>query len=173
MAGAQADEAPVAFRRDNHVESAVIVVPHRDKPERLKHAARRGSHRRQHLRHTLNTAGVRLECNFDEVTVRYGFCQLQQAAGDGNNLELALGPISVRKFDDGWSRCELNSGCAVAGIDLGIVGHAKANMAPACVGDEITEAQCTDSELSALGSRLSTAACCWFARKTLGLRGAG
>jgi len=69
MTGAQADETAVAFRFNHRIKQAVIVIAQCHESERLEYASGRRSHWAQHFCHALHVAGVRLECDLDEIAV--------------------------------------------------------------------------------------------------------
>ena len=78
----------------------MIIVTHGDEAERLQHSVG-GAGRIQHLRHPMHRAALRLECDFDEVTLAKGFCDAQKTSGDGNGLQFAFGTLAVFHHDQG------------------------------------------------------------------------
>jgi hypothetical protein len=102
----------------------VIIIIERDKTEGLEDAPLALSHRVQHLGHTLHLAGVRLERDFHEITLRQSSRQLKQASGDGNHLNVAFGLLAVAELDYCRGGCEFNSSSTMSRVALGIVCHA-------------------------------------------------
>jgi len=88
----------------------------------------------------VHVARIGLESDFDEVPFRQGPRQLQQAAGDGNQVDVPLGILAVAELDDCWCGFELNASSTMSGVGLGVMCHAGITMALARTQDEITEA---------------------------------
>src|SRR5579863_8037229 len=145
LAGAQAQKAAVGSGFHHRAELLMVVVIERDETEGLENAALTFSHWLQHFGHALHVAGLRLEGDFDEVSLGERPLQLQQAAGDGDQMDVSHGPLSVAEFDFCRGGCKLNSSSTMGRVGLGIMCHASPTMAPAAPRGEITEAQCTDS----------------------------
>lgn len=68
---------------------------------------------------------MRLKGQFDKVTFIESPGKLQKASGNGDDLEPGFGAIAVAGFDQGWRGCKLNASRTMAGVALGIVGHAE------------------------------------------------
>ena len=113
--------------------------------EGLEHASLPFAHWMQHLRHALDTAGLGLKRNFHEIAFRETSRQLQQSAIDGDDVNVAIGLLTVAELDYHWRGCEFDAISTMSGIGLGKVCHAKATMALAGKSGEITEAHCPDS----------------------------
>lgn len=118
----------------------MVIVVEGDEAEWLEHQVRPATHRFEHFGHALHVARLGFECDLDEVAFGERLAYLQEAAGGGDGLQLGLGALAVAERQLGLCGCELNSSCAMEGIDLGIVCHAANTIAPRRAKGEITEA---------------------------------
>src|SRR6266513_3710900 len=121
------------------------IVIEGDESKRLEHASLTFSHRMQHFRHALDTAGLSLKRNFHEIAFREASCKLQQSAIDGNDLDVALGILAIAELNDYGCGCKFDATSTMGRVGLGIMCHAGTTMALGRRRGEITEAQCPDS----------------------------
>ena len=101
----------------------VSLILERNKPERLKDAARTCTQRIQHFGHAIHVARMGLKFDFDEVAFRDRYRQLQQPSGCGNDLQAALGTDSVAQLNQSGRGLKFYTDSTVSGIALGIVCH--------------------------------------------------
>lgn len=121
------------------------IVLNGHKAKSLEHASLPFAHRMQHLRHALDVARLGLKRDLHEIAFREASCELQQSAVDGDDVNVALGLLTVAELDDYWRGCEFDAISTMSGIGLGKVCHAKPTMALSEKSGEITEAHCPDS----------------------------
>src|SRR5271165_2251157 len=123
LAGAQALEASVGAGFHHPAELVVVLVTESHEAEGLEDAAPAFAHRVQHFRHAPHVAGLGLKGDLNEVTLRELPGQLQQASGDRNHLDIALGFLAVAELYQRRGSCQLNSRSTMGGVSLGIVCH--------------------------------------------------
>ena len=102
----------------------MIIIFDRDKPEWLQHSIGDTPCRAEYFGHAMYGPGLRLECDFDEVTLCQRLSQSEQAAGYGDGLQFSFRAASIfqtNRCQNGIS--ELDPGRAPRGMRLGEVGH--------------------------------------------------
>lgn len=77
----------------------MVVVTERDEAEGLQGAFGSHPHRREHFRHASYRTRLRLESDFDEISLAERFSQPQQASGDGDSLEFSFGALTIFQQD--------------------------------------------------------------------------
>jgi hypothetical protein len=75
----------------------MVVVLDRHEAERLQHAVIELAGRSENFGHPVHRASLRLEGNFDEVTLAERLRQAQQASGYGDGLEFRFRTAAVFK----------------------------------------------------------------------------
>jgi hypothetical protein len=75
----------------------MVVILDRHKAERLQYAVVQLTRRAENFRHTVHRAGLRLEGDFDEVSLAQGLRKAQQASGYRNGLEFRFRTAAVFK----------------------------------------------------------------------------
>src|SRR5450432_579649 len=113
LARPQSREAAVGCRLDRPAKRAVVFVVEGDEAEGLQYTALAFAHGVQHFGHAVHVAGVGLESDFDEVSLRELPRQLQQASGDRNHVNVRFGLLSVPQLDECRGGCELNARSAM------------------------------------------------------------
>lgn len=82
-------------------EAAVVVVFDGHEAERLQHTVSEFARRAEDFGHAMHGTGLRLEGDFDEVSLPERMLQAEQASGDGDSLEFGFGPAAVFKTNGG------------------------------------------------------------------------
>ena len=77
----------------------MIIILDGYKAERLQHAVLQAPHRAEEFGHSVYRAGLRLEGDFDKVSLRERLRHAQQASGYGNGLEFCFGAAAVFEAD--------------------------------------------------------------------------
>ncbi len=73
----------------------MIIILKRYETKRLKHSIRCFVRRAEDFGHAVHRPGLRLEGNFDEITLPERTGQIQQAAGHGNGLEFSFSAPAI------------------------------------------------------------------------------
>ena len=77
----------------------MIVILERDEAERLQNAIRRLTSWAQHFCHTVDRAGLRLESDFNKVTLPQRLGQAQKSSRSGYGLEFSFCAAAIFKPD--------------------------------------------------------------------------
>ena len=77
------------------VELLMVIVVERDEAKWLENHIGPATHRFEHLGHALHVAGLRFECDLDEVAFGERLAYLQEAASRRDGLQLGLGALAV------------------------------------------------------------------------------
>ena len=102
----------------------MIIIFDGHKPEWLQHSIGHTSRRAQNLGHAMHRPGLRLERNFDEVTLRQRLSQPEQAARYRDGLQFSFRAASIFQTDRSQNGIsELDPGRAPRGMRLGEVSH--------------------------------------------------
>ena len=95
-----AQEAPVAGGLNCHAQQIVCAVVERNEAKRLKDASLPFADWMQHLGHAFYAARLGLERDLDEIAGGEGARELQEAAIHGNDVNVALRPLTVSELND-------------------------------------------------------------------------
>ena len=102
----------------------MVIVAECNEAEGLQRSICHTSCWGQHLSHAADRTRLRLECDFDKVTLTEGLCQAQQAASHGDSLEFTFGALSIFQMDDSEDRItEFDPRSTPLRVRLGEVGH--------------------------------------------------
>ena len=130
-----------------HAQAAVVIVLKSHEAKWLQNSVWHTSRWTEGLGHSMHRTCLGLESDFDEVSLRQGHGQTQQASGDGNSLKFCLGAAAIfeaNRSQNGISK--LDPGRAPRGVRLGEVSHrSKQTMPCGGIGEQITEACCPNS----------------------------
>ncbi len=80
-------------------QAVMVVLLNRHEAERLQHAVSQRPRRTENFSHRMHWAGLRLERDFDKVSLAQALRQTQQASGHGNGLEFCFGAAAVLEAD--------------------------------------------------------------------------
>ena len=73
----------------------MVVVLDRHEAEGLQDAVSQVAHGTENLRHAVDWTRLRLERDFDEVSLSERLCQTEQASGHGNGLEFGFRAAAI------------------------------------------------------------------------------
>jgi hypothetical protein len=76
-------------------QSAMVIILERHKPKRLQYAVVEATHRAEDFGHPMDRTRLRLEGDFDEVTLAQRLRQTKQSASGGNGLEFSFCAAAV------------------------------------------------------------------------------
>jgi hypothetical protein len=85
-------------------EAAMVVVFDGHEAEGLQHAVSEFAHRAEDFGHTVHWPSLRLEGDFDEVSLAKRMLQAEQASGGGNGLKFGFRATSVFETNSSQNR---------------------------------------------------------------------
>ena len=106
----------------------MVLVLDGHEAEGLQHAVGELTHRAEDFGHAVHGTSLRLEGDFDEVSLAQRLLQAEQASGDGDGLEFSFGAAAVFETNGSENRVsQLDSRSAPRWVRLGEVSHRQVN----------------------------------------------